>query len=191
MIKDFIIEVPLVNQRKETKDKKWAHRTCAICSLKMVMAWKNKKLEKIPVMELVNQGLKIDGYLKDVGWKHRGIIDLAKKHGVRMVFFKNFFKSKAQKKKGLGFINKKLASGKPVLVSVLYRVPRPAKARSGNHSEHRVDSHIVVVCGLRKNANRITGYFIQDPDPKFRGSNYFLSTKEFLTYWRGGLIYLI
>ena len=175
MVKDFIIKLPLVNQRKETKNKKWAHRTCAICSLKMVMAWKNKKLEKIPVMTLVKEGLKVDGYLKGIGWKHQVIVDLAKKYGVKMGFVKNFFKSKAQKKNGLVFINKKLTSRKPVLASMLYRV----------------DGHVIVVNGFRKNLSRVTGYFIQDPDPGLRGSNYFLSTKEFTAYWRGGLIHLV
>lgn len=173
MVKDLVIKIPLVDQRKETKNKKWAHRTCAICSLKMVMAWKNKKLEKIPVITLVKKGLKADGYLKGIGWKHQGIIDLAKKHGVKMAFIKNFFKSKAQKKKGLGMLNKKLATGEPVLASMRYKTT----------------GHVVVVIGLRKNTNKITGYFIQDPDSGFRGHNYFLSKKEFLNYWRGGLIY--
>ena len=173
MTKDFIIKTPLVDQRKETKNKKWAHRTCAICSLKMVMAWKNKKFEKMPVMKLVRQGLAMDGYLKGIGWKHQGIVDLAKTHGLQMGFVKKFFKTEAEKKKGLVFINKKLASEKPVLASMLYRT----------------DGHIVVINGLRKNSNRITGYFIQDPDPQFKGNNYFLSVKEFLTYWRGGLIF--
>jgi len=179
MVRDFIIELPLVDQRKETKNKKWAHRTCAICSLKMVMAWKNKKLGKVPVMELVNKGLEMDGYINNIGWKHKALVDIAGRYGVEISFIEKFFRTKTQKTKGLGMINKKLAAGEPVLVSVFYKF----KKKNGGH--------IVVLNGLRKDRNRVMGYFTQDPDAKFKGSNYFLSTKEFRAYWRGGLIYLL
>lgn len=179
MFKDIVIDLPLVDQKTDTEDKKWAHRTCAICSLKMVMAWKNKKFEKMPVVILVNEGLKIDGYLEEVGWKHKALVDLAGQHGVRMSFVEKFFRTKTQKTKGLGMVNKKLAVGEPVLVSVFY------KFKKGN------GGHVVVLHGLRKNKNRVTGYFIQDPEPGFRGANYFVPKAEFSANWRGGLIYLV
>lgn len=177
MIKDVFIDVPLINQKEDTHDKKWTHRTCAICSLKMVLVWKNKKLEKLPVMKLVNEGLKLDGYMKGVGWEHKTLVDLAGQHGVRMSFVEKFFRTKTQKTKGLGMINKKLAAGEPVLVSVFYKFN---KENGG---------HVVVLYGLRKNKNKITGYFIQDPHPEFRGHNYFVYKKYLIDNWRGGLIF--
>ena len=91
MTKDSIIKIPLVSQTEDTKNKKWVSRTCAICSLKMVMAWKNKKLEKIPVMVLVKKELRMDGYLEGVGWKHKALVELAGRYGVKMSFVEKFF----------------------------------------------------------------------------------------------------
>ncbi|MBI2064132.1 MAG: hypothetical protein HYT66_00225 [Candidatus Yanofskybacteria bacterium] len=179
MNKDLIIKIPLVSHTKDTGNKEWASRSCAICALKMVMGWKKPGLMDIPVMKLVKNGLEAGGYLKEVGWKHKVLVDIAGRYGVGMAFIEKFFRTKTQKTKGLGMINKKLAAGEPVLVSVFYKFN---KDNGG---------HIVVLNGLRKNKNRITGYFIQDPEPGFRGANYFVSKEEFSDNWRGGLIYLL
>lgn len=177
MDKDLVIKLPLVSQTKDTGNKEWASRSCAICALKMVMGWKNPGLMETPVMALVKNGLAADGYLEDVGWKHKALVDLAGQHGVKMSFVEKFFRTKTQKTKGLGMINKKLAAGEPVLVSVFYKFN---KDNGG---------HVVVLHGLRKNKNKITGYFIQDPEPEFRGHNYFVSRKRLTNNWRGGLIF--
>lgn len=179
MDKDLIIKLPLINQAKDTGNKEWASKSCAICSLKMIMVWKDPGLMETPIMVLVKNGLEADGYLEKVGWKHKALVAIAGRYGVKMSFVKKFFRSKTQKTKGLGAVNKKLAAGEPVLVSIFYKFN---KDNGG---------HVVVLHGLRKNKNRITGYFIQDPEPGFRGDNYFVPKAEFSANWRGGLIHLI
>lgn len=176
--KDFVTKIPLVNQTKDTGNKKWSSKSCAICALKMVMGWKDPGLTETPVMTLVKNGLGAEGYLEEVGWKHKALVDLAGRYGVKMSFMEKFFRTKTQKTKGLGMVNKKLTAGEPVLVSVFYKF----KKDNGGH--------VVVLHGLRKNKNRVTGYFIQDPEPGFRGANYFVPKAEFSTNWRGGMIYL-
>ena len=47
MIKDIIIEVPLVDQYRDTEDISWAPKTCGICAIKMLMAFFNKKFSLI------------------------------------------------------------------------------------------------------------------------------------------------
>lgn len=177
MVKDLILRIPLVNQTMDTDNKEWASRSCAICALKMIIGWKNPGLMETPVMALVKNGLEADGYLENIGWKHKVLVDLAGCYGVKMSFVEKFFRTKTQKTKGLGMVNKKLIAGEPVLVSVFYKFN---KDNGG---------HVVVLHGLRKNKNRIRGYFIQDPEPSFRGANYFVPKAEFSDNWRGGLIY--
>ena len=172
-----MIKIPLVSQTEDTKNKKWVSRTCAICSLKMLLSWKDKKAAKLPVMKLVKEALALDGYINEIGWKHKVIVALAGRHGLKMSFAKKFFVTKSRKEKGLALINKKLKARKPVLISVFHKFDR----KNGGH--------IVVVNGLRKSGNKVVGYFIQDPHPEFKGHNYFVSKKRLTDNWRGGLIF--
>ncbi len=175
MIKETIIEMSLVNQRRDTHDKKWAGKTCAICCLKMVLTFKNKKYSDLEIMDLVRKGLLLDGYINEVGWKHKVLVELAKKYGVNMKFQKLFFYSSEEKLKGLGIINGNILKKRPVIVSVLN------KKRNGGH--------MVVINGLRKNGRAVEGYSILDPDFKDKTA-YFVTKDDFINNWRGGLILL-
>lgn len=174
---DILIDLPLVNQKTDTKDSKWARKSCGICSLKMVLAWNSVKTTELPVMKLVKEAIALDGYINDIGWKHKVIVALAGRHGLKMGFAKKFFVTKSQKEKGLALLNKKLKARKPVLISIFHEF----NIKNGGH--------IVVVNGLRKNGNKVVGYFIQDPHPEFKGYNYFVSKKRLTDNWRGGLIF--
>lgn len=176
MTKDFIIKVPLVNQIKETGNKKWVHQTCAICVLKMILIWKKPKLAKVKIMDLVKRGLKMDGYMEKIGWKHQALVDIASKYGLKLK--REFEKTKTGKIRLNSKINKEIINGRPVVASIFYKLN---KMNGG---------HMVVINGLQKKGNTVTGYYIQDPDPRFRGNNYFVAKKEFIKGWRGGMLYL-
>ena len=49
--------------------------------------------------------------------------------------------------------------------------------------------HMLIVHGLKESRGKLIGYYIQDSDGRVNGHNYFLTKQEFLTNWRGGLIY--
>lgn len=178
MIKDIVIKIPLVDQRKHTKSKKWAGKSCAICSVKMLMTFDNGEHIDVPVMTLVNEARKMGGYLKGIGWRHHSLVKLAENYGLKLNFVKKFFKTEREKFKGLKIIEKNILKGKPVAVSLFYKL-NPKKG-----------GHVVVINGLKKKEELVLGYHIQDPDSKFRGNNYFLDKKEFTAGWRGGMIYL-
>ena len=177
MTKDIFIKVPLVDQWRDTKDKKWAGQVCAICSLKMLLEHEGKLGKSTKVMDLVKEGLVLDGFIENVGWKHKIIVELAKKHGLKLNFQKKFFKTSPQKLEGLSKINRSIKAGKPVVVSVYHRL------------DLEKGGHLVIINGLKINDSQIMGYYIQEPDHKFRGNNYFLSKIEFIKGWRGGMIY--
>lgn len=177
MIKDIIIKIPLVDQRKHTRNKKWAGKTCAICSVKMLMTFENQEHIEIPVMTLVNEARKLGGYIQGVGWKHKSLVKLARRYGVKLTFAKKFFKTDIQKLKGLKMAGRSILKGRPVAISLFYKL------------DPKNGGHVAVINGLKKDKNLVLGYHIQDPDPGFRGSNYYLSRKELLSGWRGGMIW--
>jgi len=178
MTKDIFIDLPLVNQKTDTKDKKWANKSCGVCSLKMVLEFINPRHKKLKIMGLIKMGLLKNGYIKNIGWKHNALVELADNCGVKMRFQKKFLKMPAEKRKGLAFIEKNIENNKPVIVSVFYNL------------DPRNGGHLVVVRGFRSSGGRILGYHIQDPDPSKRGHNHFVAKKEFLKGWRGGMIWL-
>jgi len=188
-MKEIFIDVPVCNQRNLPPE--WAWRGCAICSLWMLLKWHGKyrlaKPQGNPVRqgypvavlpaELLKEGLAINGYLENVGWKHNAIVELAAQHGLLMDYAKKFFYSDEEKERGLKLIAAKFYDGKPVIASIFKEL---------NHSK---DGHMVVIRGMKEFSGSVIGLDIQDPDPSWRGHNYFLSRQEFFDGWRGGLIW--
>ena len=101
------------------------------------------------------------------------IVELAKDFGLELQYAKKFFYTPKEKESGLLIINRNLENDQPVLVSI--------------HGTQ--NSHMFVVHGLKESDGEIIGYYIQDPDGRVNGHNYFLTKQEFLSSWRGGLIY--
>ena len=177
MIKDIVITIPLVDQARDVKDKRWKKNSCAICSMKMMMGFGNKEHIKINVDQLIDEAKKLSGYLDGIGWRHKTISDLAKKYGLKFGFIKKFPKTIKEKSKWLKKLEDGIINGKPVMVSLHYKLNK----KNGGH--------VVVVNGVRKNGKIVLGYHIQDPDRNFKGNNYYLSRDKFLLGWRGGMIY--
>lgn len=171
-MREIKIKLPLCNQHDAEHDSEWTHRMCAVCSLWMLLKLHNPELD-VSVMDLVKKGLAKDGYLENIGWKHLAIVELAKDFGLELQYAKKFFYTLEEKEFGLLIINRNLENGQPVMVSI----------------HHPKDSHMLVVHGLKESEDKVVGYYIQDPDGRVHSHNYFLSKQEFLSSWRGGLIY--
>lgn len=174
-MREILIPLPISNQFDPAHDESWAHRICAICSLHMLLQHRNPAFAE-PVMELVRKGVARQAYLENIGWKHAGVVQLAAERGLQLKFAARFYYSPDEKEAGLKLINQNLEAGQPVIASVFHEL-NPAKG-----------AHMVVVHGLQEFSGTLIGYHIQDPDPRFRGHNYFLTKQEFLAGWRGGLI---
>ncbi|MDP3696738.1 MAG: C39 family peptidase [Candidatus Taylorbacteria bacterium] len=177
MIKDIIIKIPLVDQNKDVKNKKWKKKSCAICSTKMMLGFSNKKHLEIDVGQLIDEASKLGSYMEGIGWKHKTISDLAKKYGIKLNFINKFPKTLKEKSRWLRKFEDGIMNGKPIMASIYYKL---SKKNGG---------HIVVVNGIRKKGKIVLGYHIQDPDNRFKGNNYYISKDKFLLGWRGGMIY--
>ena len=178
MTKDMVIEnIPVVNQL-EASDKFWKYRACGVAVIKMILVSQNKDLNLVSLDELIEKGLECGAYVENVGWRHQGLVCLAEKYGVALTFQKEFFKTAEDKIKGLKIINKELLSKRPVAVSV----------HPGFNGQK--DSHLLLAVGMNLKNSSATGYYIQDPYKGIRGHKYFVTKKEFLDGWRGGMIFL-
>lgn len=176
MIKDIVITIPLVDQLRDVEDKKWKGKSCAICSVKMMMEFSNKKHIEIAIGQLIDEARKLGGYMDGIGWKHKTISNLVKKYGIKLNFIKKFPKTIKEKSNWLRKLEDGIINGKPAMVSIHYKLDK----KNGGH--------MVVVNGIRKDGKMVLGYHIQDPDNSFRGNNYYLSKDKFLLGWRGGMI---
>lgn len=177
MVKDIVISVPLVDQNKDVKDKKWKKKSCAICSAKMMIGFSNKKHLEVDIGELIEEARKLGGYLEGIGWRHKAISRLAKKYGAKLGFIKKFPKTIEEKSKWLKKLENGIMKGKPAMASVYYKLNK----KNGGH--------VVMVNGVRKDGKIVLGYHIQDPDSRFKGNNYYISKDKFILGWRGGMIY--
>lgn len=168
-----------VNQMIDTGDDAWSKYSCGVCVLKMLMVFKKPELQDIPVKTLIYQVVQRNGYIENIGWRHQALVDLAAFYGVPMEFQKEFFNTPEKKKTGIRIINDQLLRLKlPVAVSVLREFNVPDSA------------HLVLIDGLAKVGPFVTGYKIIDPYPGRRGNRYVISKKEFLSGWRGGMLWL-
>ncbi len=149
---------------------------CAPCSLWMLIKHHDLSLVLSP-LELRDKLLAKNGYLENIGFKHRALAEMGQEYGLPLTFAKKFFYTPEEKEVGMKIINNNVLAGHPVIVSVYYQL-NPAKG-----------GHMVVVHGVQEFSGQTIGYYIQDPDSSFQGHNYFLPREQFLAGWRGGLIY--
>src|SRR3989344_8242676 len=171
-MREIKIKLPICNQHDAKHDSEWSYRICAVCSLWMLLKFHDSKFNA-SVTDLVKMGFAKDGYLENVGWKHSVIVELAKDFGLGLKYAEKFFYTPEEKGVGLLIVNRSLKNGWPVLVSI-YRSQ---------------SSHMLIVHGFQESDGEIIGYYIQDPDGHVHDHNYFLTKEEFISRWRGGLIY--
>lgn len=63
----------------------WAWRSCGVVGLQMIFESEDKETFKQTTMDLIKEGLDMEGYDtdKDKGWYHQSLLDLAKRHGFK------------------------------------------------------------------------------------------------------------
>lgn len=77
-------DVPFSSQYTDLGHHEWRARGCGIASLKMVMDFwhaQNAAKQTVSLDELLQAGLARGAYLEHVGWKHRGLAELAQHYG--------------------------------------------------------------------------------------------------------------
>ncbi len=158
-------KVPKYSQHLHIKNKDWKTKTCGIAGLCMILEYFDKK---IPAEMLLNQGLKIKAYLPGIGWKHKGIVKLAKKFRLNG---KNFDWAK---------LNTKTAFLK--LKNYLKKYPILASIHLNFNPKN--GGHLVVITGISE-----TKIFYNDPDSKTEKQiSKSIPIKKFLTGWKKRII---
>lgn len=137
----------LYSQYLDLKKTTWQKSGCGIASLGMVINFYKPK-KKIDLNELYQKGLDLGGYLKGVGWRHQGIVDLAKNYSFKES--KAFDLAADSLEKASKKLKQQLKKG-PVIVSVYSKF---IVGRNG---------HLVVLMGLNDDAA-----LVLNPDTRSR-----------------------
>src|SRR5207245_2816137 len=103
---------------------KWKKKACAICSMKMMLGFNNKKISEIDVDQLIKEAYELGGYLENIGWKHKTIVELAKKYGFKLNFIKIFPQTIKDKSKWLKKLENGIMKGRPAMVSIYYKLSK-------------------------------------------------------------------
>lgn len=77
-------DVPFFSQKSHISDKDWQPKGCGVTALKMIMHHWNaqNKIHLSPaIAELISHGQNVNAYIPNVGWSHRGLVNIARNFG--------------------------------------------------------------------------------------------------------------
>ncbi len=139
----------------------WAWRSCGIACIQAVLQtvyeYRGDKFE-LTTMDLIREGLELGRYdiEKDVGWYHKALVDLSRKHGLESCMQK--------------FIP---APEIALIISNNNYVISSVKSNSGGH--------LLLLYGFKlKRKDELVGFWYHDPNNfKTDGMNRFISKEEF------------
>lgn len=160
-----------LSQHLDLPTRSWQNSGCGVSSLLMVMKyWQDKSRgvgRKLPDLSRLYQiGLNRRSYVEGVGWRHTGLVGLAKIYGFKRS--KNYDLSVWSDAEARGHLEKALKTG-PVIVSV-YEKYQPQKG----------GGHLAVLLSLSDKKA-----VIYDPDSKTRaGVRKDIPTVKFLAAWK-------
>ncbi len=162
-----ILEIPHWGQFIDVSDPIWQGRSCGIVSLAMILDYYNIPFD---IKKLINKGLEIGGYLEGVGWKHQGIVDLAKLYGLQAERIEN------EKIKNM---IKSIDKEEPVIISI------------HKHFDVKNEGHLAVLTGYFKEDDKIVTLFVNDPfGNPYKYKNHLVKYDKFIEGWKKRAIYL-
>jgi len=169
------ILVPYYSQYLDITDEMWQPRACGIASLKMLLESRGAEMPLLD--EMTMQGNAIGAY-GDSGWKHDGLIALAKQYGVKLSraeWRKSESKSPDELNvEGVNFLISELRAGRAVIVSAIKKFEELDKF------------HIVVLTGFEEKDGAVIGFYYNDSDAHTRadGESQFVPLDIFRSKWR-------
>lgn len=157
-------KVPFYSQFS-IREGEWQLRSCGIAGLKMILEFWYPN-ESPTIDELLSQGLADDSFIENIGWKHKGLVSIAKKF-----------------KKVEGY-NKDLASLEideawKIFISDLSKFPLIVSVKS-QFDPKRKDGHLVVALGVENSQVHIL-----DPKEKhINTSEKVFKEEDFKKFWK-------
>ncbi|MEK7612422.1 MAG: C39 family peptidase [Patescibacteria group bacterium] len=151
--------VPFYSQFKDITSVEWKKVGCGIASLAMVLDYYKPA---VSVNTLLQQGIDSGAYLKNAGWTYKGLIGVAKRHGLDGT---SYDLGKSGKAIAFEQFKKQLANG-PVIASVHYKFDPQSTI-----------PHLVVINGM-------SGDSVYYNDPAANGGEKIISSDTFLKAWK-------
>lgn len=153
------------SQYLDIKNPVWREKACGIASLGMILGDEVSSLE-----ELYQLGLNDGAYLPGVGWRHAGLVDLAKHFGFLSSY--NLDLAQMDTSEALAKLKGELKNG-PVIVSVFA------------HYEHgHKEGHLIVLLSLNDSEAEV----LDPAAPTREDIHQFIPTEKFVTGWKKRLI---
>jgi ABC-type bacteriocin/lantibiotic exporter with double-glycine peptidase domain len=159
-------DVPLYYQISDISSVEWQKKGCGVADIAMLVEF--YKPNTTSVQKVLEEALASGAYVKNVGWSHQGLADLAGKYGL---VGKTYDFSKSDKETAFNQFKNVLKEG-PVIASI--RRDFDPKSSFG---------HLIVVTGLDEN-------FVYYNDPGKREGFRKVSIADFNKGWKKRLIVL-
>lgn len=136
----------------EATYERWWQEACGIVSLRTITTAlaPNSQSLNMTIYKHINRAVKSGAYLENVGWKHNGLVNLAKRDGLKGY----------TAQLSLNAICKAIVSDKLIIASV-YR-PFTRFIDEGAERKNR-GGHLVVIRGFTWQNGKCTGLFVEDP----------------------------
>ncbi len=186
------LNIPYYSQRTDVKDPEWKNRACGAINIKMVLEFYDKEMPATE--ELIKEGLCIGGYNQDGFWRHDALVMLARNHGCHgyVEEFRSHTIDTAEctreeskheavlVRDGLEKMQKEIAAGHPVIVSVL-----PGFANNKTH-------HTVIATGVHEEDGALLGWYVHDPGAftEEEGKHVYVPLARLMEHWKKIAIFI-
>lgn len=193
-----LLDVPYLSQFDDLDDVEWQDKACGIACLAMVMGYYDKKERNLK--DLIALGVERGAHVAGEGWIHSELCTIANMHGYT-AWRKKWLLSPADKKifkeegrteadnkaydeqteqEGIYTIEASIRNSIPVMVSV------------DKEMCNTLASHLVVICGMEKDGEKLMGFYFHNPDTRGgSGKDTYVHLEKFKEHWNKRGIFVI
>ena len=162
-----ILEVPHLGQYYNIDDEKWQSCSCGLVSLAMILDYYSIPFD---LDEMISRALKINGYIKGIGWKHQAIVDLAQNYGL---------KASRTENDTIETLMASLERDEPAIISIY------------KNFDPKNGGHLAVLLGYYVANQELIGFYVNDPiGAQYKYRNQFIELNKFLEGWKKRAIYV-
>ncbi|MBX4200232.1 C39 family peptidase [Candidatus Parcubacteria bacterium] len=188
-----ILPVPYVSQYSIGRDSDGLSRACGAACVKMVLDYRTGLDNDFH--SILREGQTIRGaYISGIGWSHMGLTALLRNHNVGS-YAEEFraidVDTRNQEFRPSTFEPGHVERGMQKIAGKILEWKQPVIVSAIKNWKEKDKPHDVVVVGVEKDGDRITGFFYHDPDDESEpGANRFVDKETFRTYWRKFAIFI-
>ncbi|MDB5194313.1 MAG: hypothetical protein JWN50_327 [Parcubacteria group bacterium] len=188
-----ILPVPYTSQYSIGRDSDGLSRACGAACVKMILDYRTGT--DTDFLSLVREGQTIRGaYISGIGWSHVGLTSLFRNHNVGA--YAEEFRAINVDTKNQEFLSSEyepghVERGMQKIAGKILDWQQPVIVSGIKNWKEKDKPHDVVIVGVEKDGDRLTGFFYHDPDDELSpGANRFVDKETFRTYWRKFAIFV-